>query len=222
MSVLNSAIVNFKLPHMESIKSRRLLNVFAGEGTLITWPNGIAATWGGIIQVGNIRYLIWLQYASVLGLQIKFSIHTSDVWFLILTAGMIHSFIYKNMALGFDIIWLFVGWRWEHGHSRKVLGYILFSISIVTYSYSGNVSADMMQLAKSHRPNELITVHDFKVMLMEKCLLLFVAQLLKTLQMEIKQPFLNFMGGMKLTDMFIQGDSLKQRTSHTSVPFFIM
>lgn len=69
----NVTLTTADLPFIEEIRSKRLLNLFTGEGNLLTAPNVIAVTRGGRLQFGYAPWdLITCLDSEMLKLPAKF------------------------------------------------------------------------------------------------------------------------------------------------------
>lgn len=207
---VNITLVSFRLPPKESVKAKRLLNVFHGEGVGVAMRNVIILTRGGLVHFGNIpRNMIACLDPKVLqfyDFTLPFAF-TRELWFAILILSAILTFIYKNVALGMDIIWLFVGWGLEHSHPRKVVGFILISISIVTYTYSAYISADLMQLAEFPKLNLLFKQIGVKLLVATKGGRRNILNFFGFMPMVTKKRIMKYLGDFTPEELTVQAES---------------
>lgn len=203
---VNISSVTKTLAEPQLTKSKWLLNIYAGERGITGIPNVIARTRGGFTITGETHWKIiaCVNTHSVNSISYTLpSIFVPQLWTQIIFVVLLVSFIYKNVTLGMDIIRLFLGWECELKHPRNVVGYILISVSIVTYTNSAYISTDLMQLAKF--PTAKMLIRDgYKVWSHSGATALF-EYFYKDFPTRVKQSLERFLDGKKITDALSDG-----------------
>lgn len=199
---LNISSVARSLDEPAMIKSKWLLDFYAGERAPTGVPNVIAHTRGLYAITGEVHWKI-ISCVAINSMN-KFdhgitSVFETQICIQIILVGLLLSILYRSLHRGMDIIWLFLGWGCELHHPRNVMCYILIPISIVAYTYSAYISTELMKLAKFPSGKQLFA-DGYKLWLRSEVITLITA-LLKDSSKILKVSLSNLIGGKKLWDV---------------------
>lgn len=220
MPLMNLTAVLSNLPDEETAVAKWMLTMFVNEVAVLSIPNVIAYTRGGYHAFGKTPLELIGCVSSQSQSKVDFflgSIFVPQLWLAILAVAFTLAYVYKNLPLGIDIIWILVGWGTWYEHPRHVTGFIFIPIAIVTYTYHAHVSTDLMQLATSPTTKELFT-KNFQIWFDPgkpgKSLILSMFEGLPT---PVKLAIENGLGGLTLADILFDDEPIPRSSTITLV-----
>ncbi|CAL8076431.1 unnamed protein product [Orchesella dallaii] len=152
LNLNTTMVVTLQNPLNDAPYSHWFLQIRFAEGGFLRIGNEYAITRGNLLIFDNMpAEVVGCDYADNLSsFDLSGVVNIIDVytWICILLTVLAYAFIYKDMKLGTDLLWPFIGIGFYHSHNRKIIWNYLILISWISLTYQSFISSDALRVSE--------------------------------------------------------------------------